>query len=240
MELQHLFSIRETLAGADEPRERLRLCLAQARGFIHETSVEDVLDRLFTREEHRRAVRASVTDRLHVGFMIPDDLPAFAGMRGVCAEAKLLPDWRSDASTVFARELGVLVGRVEVPTTIVTVMLEALCGRSGYVELFIPAEEREHVVRWIDQEVGTHVGLTLTDSSCPAAVQDAFAEEGFGMPAFMRGRHAANYDEGVSVLYYDSLHGHREGRIELLTPMQERCGRRRPPGFHAVKSVSKE
>lgn len=214
-----LFSVRQTLLGPGEPGDRFHRCLAEAKRFIDVTSVEDILNFLFERQENRRLVMESVRDMLHVGFIIPERELTIAFMSKASNEAGFCSDHSTFVSTVISRELGELVGRPHVPTTIFTAGVEQIHGRSGYFEAFIPAEEKKLVNSWIEKEVGTHVGLTLADPSMLPTVQDVFQEEGFRLPTFMHGQPIANFDAGVVVIYYEKPHGEGKLRIEVLLPL---------------------
>ena len=214
-----LFSVRETLLGPGEPRERFHRCLVQAKRFIDTTSIAGILDLVFEGEENRRSVRESVRDILHVGFIVPDQALTIAGMSRASNEAGFCSSHATCPSAVIARELGELVGCPQIPTTIFRARAEAIHGRSGYVEAFIPAEEKELVRTWIEEEVGTHIGLTLTGPSVFPTVQDAFQAEGFKIPPFMHAQPIANFDVGVGVIYYEKSHGAGKLRIEVLIPM---------------------
>jgi hypothetical protein len=106
-----------------------------------------------------------------------------------------------------------------IPTTIFTARAEEIHGRSGYIEDLIPAEEKKLVRTWIEEEVGTHIGLTLTGLSVFPTVQDAFQAEGFQIPPFMHGQPIANFDVGVAAIYYEKSHGAGKLRIQVLLPM---------------------
>jgi hypothetical protein len=211
-----LFSVRETLLGPGEPRERFHRCLVEAKRFIDTTSVAGILDLVFEGEENRRSVRGSVRDILHVGFIIPDEALTIADMSRASNEAGFCSGHATFPSAVIARELGELVGCPQIPTTIFTANAEQMHGRSRYVEALIPIEEKKLVKKWIEEEVGTHIGLTLASPSAFTTVQDAFQTEGFRIPPFMHGKPITNFDKGVTVTYYEKCHGEGKVRIEVL------------------------
>jgi hypothetical protein len=182
------------------------------------TSVGGILDLVFEGEENRRSVRESLRDILHVGFIIPDEALTIADMSRESNEAGFCSGHATFPSTVIARELGELVGCPQIPTTIFTANAEQMHGRSRYVEALIPAQERKPVMRWIEEEIGTHIGLTLASPSAFTTVQDAFQAEGFRIPLFMHGKPIANFDKGVAAIYYEKSHGAEKRRIEVLIP----------------------
>jgi hypothetical protein len=188
----------------------------EAKRFIDTTSVAGILDLVFEREENRRSVRESVHDILHVGFIIPDEALTIADMSKASNEAGFCLDHTTFPSAVFARELGELVGCSQVPTTIFTANAEEMHGRRRYIEILIPVEEKKLVNRWIEEEVGTHIGLTLASPSAFTTVQDAFQAEGFRIPSFMHGKPITNFDQSVTVTYYEKCHGEGKVRIEVL------------------------
>ena len=189
----------------------------KAKRFLDTTSVAAMLDALFKRQENRCLVLRSVLDMLHVGFIFPDggltgnDMIRESNKAGFCSDHSMI------ASTVISRELGELAGRTRVPTDIFIARRDQVHGRSGYVEAFIPAADVKLVRSWIEMEIGTHIGLTITDPRMLPAAQDAFEAEGFRMPSFMQGKPITNLHRGLIATYHEKSHGEGKVRIEVLT-----------------------
>ena len=207
MDRNQLFSVRESLLGPGEPECRFYRSLVEAKRFIDATSVASLMDLVFKGKENRCSVMESVRDMLHVGFMISDENLTIAGMSRAAMEARFRWDHFTFESTLVARELGEFVGLPHVATTVFAAHAAEMNGRAGYVETFIPTEERNLVRRWMEEEVEIHIGLILASPSAFATVQNAFQTEGFRIPPFMKGRPIANYDKGVATIYYDKLQG---------------------------------
>jgi hypothetical protein len=211
-----LFTVRETLFGPGEPRERFKRCLVEAKRFIEATSIADILNLAFDLEENRRTVMESVSEILHVGFIVPKEGLSFDCMVSASDEAGFCSDHATFPSAVVARELGELEGCEQIPTTFFTAGTEETHGRVCYFEAFIPSTDPELVGKWIEEEVGTHVGLTLADPSTFTKVQAAFQAEGYRMPLFMRGEPITNFDNEVTVAYYEKRRGEQKVRIEVV------------------------
>lgn len=214
-----LFSVRETLLGRGDAGERIYQTLLKAKRFINDTLAKDILSLLFEQEENSRLVLESVFERLHVGFIIPPEEFTISDMSKASLEAGFCLDYPVFDSAAFARELGELTGRPEVPTTIFMASLKRADECSGYMEAFIPSEEKGLVKSWIENEVGTHVGFTLTDPSALTNVQEAFYAEGFQVPAFMHGKPITNHENRASVLFFEKIYEREKIRIEILSPM---------------------
>lgn len=215
MDKNGIFSVSQTLLGPGEPGERFHRCLVEAKRFLDAASVTSLLDFLFERQENRCLVVREVLDMLHVGFIIPDENLTIADMSREANKAGFCSRHSTSVSTAISRELGELAGLPQVPTNIFTARAEEIHGRSGYVEVFIPAEEKELVRAWLEEDVGTHIGLTLPDPLTFPMVQDAFQAEGFWIPSFMPSKPITNFDKGVIVTYYEKCYGEGKVRIEV-------------------------
>jgi hypothetical protein len=165
---------------------------------------------MFKRKENRCSVMESVRDILHVGFMIPDEDLTIACMSRAAMEAGFRSDHFTFESTVVACKLGERVGLPHVTTTIFAAHAVEMNGRASFVEVFIPTEERDLVRRWIRQEVGTHIGLSLVSPLAFGTVHNTFKGEGFRIPPFMHDRPIANCHKGIAVIYYDNFRGGRK------------------------------
>ena len=222
MRKKAMFTVRQTLLESGEPGERFFQCLEEARYFIDNSSVAEILGVLFERKENRYQVLGSVLDKLHVGFIFPGRGLTTAEMVREAKRAGFSSGHSTISSTVISRELGVIAGRSTVPTDIFIARRDQIHGRSGYLEVFIPCENSGLQRTWIEEEVGTHIGLTMTDPLLFPSVQDAFEAEGFLIPPFMRGKPIANLHRGLVATYFEKIHGDRKVRIEVLTFLGEK------------------
>jgi hypothetical protein len=90
-------------------------------------------------------------------------------------------------------------------------------ARPGYVEAFIPAFDRSVTRQWVQEEIGSHIGLMLADHSDFRVTHDAFLAEGFTIAPFMRGQAITNPAARVSVIYYERPGAAGTTRIEVLS-----------------------
>lgn len=218
------FSVRQALSAAGDATARFERCFAAGRRFIERTSIADLLGAIFAEPENRRSVEALVRGPLHVGFLFPDRGLTPAQMGEASVRAGFAADYSTFSSTVVARELGPLADREEVPTLIFSAATNGACARQGYVEAFIPAIGPSLSRRWAEEEVASHVGLTLADHAASGIAHVAFLREGYAVAPFMQGQAIANPDAGVSVVYYDKPKAEGASRIEVLYPMPGRSG----------------
>jgi len=217
--MQSPFSIRETLLASGAAGVRFERGFAAGRRFIERTPVADLLQSIFADTGNRRAVEALVHGPLHVGFLFPAGDLTVEQMGEASARAGFSADYATFSSTVVARELGMLANCERVPTLIFSAAVNGACERQGYVEAFIPAAAPELTRRWIEQEVASHVGLTLTDRAASGIAHEAFLREGYAIAPFLRGQAIANPAAGVSVVYYEKPGTAGASRIEVLYPM---------------------
>ncbi len=222
MQQQVMFTVSQTLLGPGDPGDRFFRCLVEARHFIDKVSIADILDYFFERRENRYQVLGSVLDSIHVGFVYPGPRLSIAEMVREANRAGFSSGHSTISSTVISRELSVLSGRPTVPTDIFTARRDQINGRSGYAEAFIPSESINISGAWIKEEVGTHVGLTMTDPLMFSSVKDAFEAEGFLIPPFMSGKPIANLQNGLVVTYFEKKYGDGTARIEVLSYLGER------------------
>lgn len=218
------FSVRETLLAPGDAAGRFERCFAAGREFIERTSIADLLQSVFSDAANRRAVEDLVRGSLHVGFLFPGGELTCDQMGEASVRAGFSAGFSTFSSTVVARELGSLSGCERVPTLIFSAATNGACSRQGYVEAFIPAAGEALTRRWVEQEVASHVGLTLADHSASGAAHQAFLREGYVIAPFMHGEAIANPDAGVAVVYYDRPGAHGVSRIEVLYPMARVSG----------------
>lgn len=212
------FSVRNSLLSGDLPHKAFQNALIEARRFLESVTVTELLEFFFSEAENRRTVIAAVRDLLHVGFIAPEGELPLNDMIEAALLAGLEPEGIPQTSTVVARELGVLVGRDTIQTTIFTAHCSAGCFKPGYVEVFLPVAYGLMRRKWIDEEICTHCGFTLVDDTVLPLVHKTFLEEGFVVPSFFCGRPIANPDKKIAVIYYDQLRNGRIFRIEILSP----------------------
>jgi len=220
------FSILRQASIRASPYDRLRGCFAHARSYVESTSLEHVLAFALEHPENRESVAALVSDALHVGFLFPQQeltpecLSRAANEVGLCVGHATFP------SAVVARELGLLASLPQVPTTVFSSAVPPKNdnGRRRYVEAFLPSAASDQVQSWIDQEIATHVGLTLGSPAALASVQEVFWGEGYKIPEFMGGESVVNPGKGVSVTYFEKKVGARSFRIEFMAFVPRREG----------------
>lgn len=209
-----LFSARRALLRGADQIDSLRQCVLEAKRFLDAGSIEVLLDILFADAANRRCVLESVQRIFHVGFLVEKRPQTIDWLRSFAADAGLAAGHVVFESTIISRELGMLCGRQEVPTTIFKAF-EREAGPANYIEVLVPDDPGEIVAEWINKEVGTHIGFTLTDPSVYLKVRDAFLAEEYEIPAFMDGKPMTNAAVGASAIYFDKSISGRTVRIEL-------------------------
>jgi hypothetical protein len=217
-----MFTVRETLLEPGDPGDRFYKCLVESRYFIGNRSIAEILDALFENGDNRCQVLGSVFDMLHVGFIFPGCCLTISEMVRAAKKAGFSSDHSTISSTVISRELGALEGRPSVPTDIFIARRDQIHGRSGYVEAFIPSGNPGLEKMWIEEEVGTHIGFTITDPLLFPSVQNAFEAEDFLIPEFMSGKPIANLHRGLKATYFEKIYGERKVRIEVLAFLGEK------------------
>lgn len=210
-----LLSVRHTLLGSGELFYRLHKCLLEAKRFLSTTTLSDLVESLISREENKRCVLDCARDKFHVGFMVDSDERTLDTLISAANAAGFI-DHATFASTIVARELGSLIGKPTVPTTIFKASMQSPNGTCGYIEAFVPEERREIVNGWIHDEVVDHIGLTLKDAFDFQRVSEAFQSEGFKVPSFLNEAQMTNPWQNVTVIYFDKMHRNRKLRVEVL------------------------
>jgi hypothetical protein len=211
------FSIRETELAPGDARDRFERCFVEARKFLERTTISNLLEAIFAHGANRRAVGAVVFAPIHVGFIFPGGELTIAQMSEASRQAGFSADYSTIPSTVIARELAMLAGCAQVPTMIFSAAINNAGARPGYVEAFIPTADRGMTRQWVQEEIGSHVGLMLADHSAFRVTHDAFLAEGFTVAPFMCGQAITNPDAGVSVIYYERPRAAGTTRIEVLS-----------------------
>lgn len=212
----NLLSVRHILLGSGQLFYRLHKCLLEAKKFLSTTTLSDLVDSLFSKEENRRCVLECAQEKYHVGFMVGSDEKTIETLTSAANAAGFNLDHATFASTIVARELGVLCGKPMVPTTIFKAGMQAPNGSCGYIEAFVPEERKDVVDGWIQDEVVDHVGLTLRDATDFHRVSEAFQSEGFKVPSFLNEAQMTNPSQNVTVIYFDKVHRNRKLRVEVL------------------------
>ncbi len=208
-----LFSVREILLNGLEPRDQIKECFTKAKIFLDTISITERLSLIMRNVENRHIVENAIADIVHVGFIIPNHELTLIDIGEAAREAGFGSKQSTCVSTVVARELAELQAISHVPTTIFTAYAD---NTSRYVEIFIPEVEKKVVRKWVDAGAVTHIGLTLAVPKDYMSVQNAFLEEGFEVPLFMRGKRMVNVHKGCTLTYYDKLFGEDHLRIEII------------------------
>nr|VFK51803.1 MAG: hypothetical protein BECKTUN1418D_GA0071000_101118 [Candidatus Kentron sp. TUN]VFK53960.1 MAG: hypothetical protein BECKTUN1418F_GA0071002_103417 [Candidatus Kentron sp. TUN]VFK55976.1 MAG: hypothetical protein BECKTUN1418E_GA0071001_103516 [Candidatus Kentron sp. TUN] len=221
MKRHPLFSVRKNLLAPGKPNDIFQRCLVSAKHFIDTNTVSDILDYAFKRDRNRKLIIKSVYDFLHVGFISPYRDLTPHDMKGLSDSAGFLSSCSTVNSAVVARELGCIEGKDDIPTAIFTADVEKEHGRSAYVEVFIPNEEKTLVRKWVENEIGTHIGFILSELSNFEKIQDAFLEEEFQIASFMGEKKIDNPDKRVSVIYYEKYYEEGKLRMEVLSPWEK-------------------
>jgi hypothetical protein len=209
-----MFSPKATLLEATDLRDRLHRCVAEAKRFLDTTSAHDLLGAIFDQGTGAGLIEA-VTHIDHVGFLVPSE--STREIIGEAASAAGLPDGHTAfRSMILARELGALLGRHDVPTTIFKACEARGTPATKYVEIFVPDADPETVRRWIAGEVGNHFGFALRSASFFEEATRLFEQRGFRVPPFMNGKPMTNTSGGVTVLYFDGAIMGQPTRVELV------------------------
>ena len=211
-----VFSGKGPLTFCGSPQERLQQCLAEASRMIDSTSVYGILEQHFCERENLYLVLDSVLDRIHVGFLHAGMDLTFSQLIRESERAGFCVDHTMVSSEIMSHELQLFTGRPSVKTDIFIARKESLHGRSGYVEVFIPNMDSDRIQSFIEQEVGTHIGLTLSDTGVMRQVQDAFLAEGFKIPSFMKGRPMVVPRRKLEAIYFEKEFKGKKIRIEVL------------------------
>lgn len=204
------------MLGPGELFYRLHKSLLEAKRFLSTTTLADLVESLLSVAENRKCLLECAHEKYHVGFMVDSDVNTLETLTSVAHAVGFNLDHAAFASTIVARELGVLSGKQTVPTTIFKAGMQATTGNCGYIEAFIPEERKEIVYQWIDDEVVDHVGLALKDASDFRRVSEAFHSEGFKVPSFLNETQMSNPSQNVTIIYFDKVHRNRKIRVEVL------------------------
>jgi hypothetical protein len=216
MNPQRRFTVRDALQSGGTTEERLRRCFVAAKGFLDVTRPAGLLAGLFADEGRRATVLRATNPSMHVGFLLPPDGLDAAALDRMADQVGFTGRHVTCPSAIITRELGAWTGRPALPTTIFTAHAPATDERAVYLEAFIPTEAPDGEGRWIAEELGTHVGLTLAAARDDRGLHEAFLAEGFRLPAFMHGRPLTNAATGATAVFYDRCSAEERVRVELL------------------------
>ena len=208
-----LFLMNSSLGSGTKTRGDLLRCFQRVMEFLQSTTPMALFLDLFACPRAARAVVDQVSHVEHVGLIIPpcflDDLAWAGATAGFKLEPAIFP------SVLVARELGRLMGRESVKTTVFKASAEATAGAVVRCEAFIPTDVDDEIVRgWIAENVATHVAVRVNDLTSLAKLEAIFASEGYVMPPFMNGKPIVNGVEHVTVMYFDGMCRGRHLRVE--------------------------
>lgn len=190
----------ETLLDAD--RDRVAASFRGAARFLATTSAEKFLTTVLAEPHRIRTILSLISELDHVGFMAPAESDAVIGPAARAAGFDVKQ--RTFPSTILARELGDLAGRGEVPTTIFKAQGELPGGAPGTVEVAIPHEVDDEIVRgWIRRGIGAHVAFRIESPSSFPDLKRMMESEGFRIPRSMNGEALRNPVEGVTAVFFD-------------------------------------
>jgi hypothetical protein len=203
-----LRSIGRILLADADPDQRLRACFQKAWEILSALSatalLEELAELLQLAPIISDALKACVVTADHLGFLLPPRTDPQRVAR-IAAETHFPNDHRCFQSTVLARELGALVGREQVPTTIFKASGHSRGGQSISLEGFIPTlAPGDGVARaWIATGLGSHIGFRTRSRAALHEVQQILEAAGVDMPAFMNGRPLENPAERILLFYVD-------------------------------------
>ena len=214
---RELFCVAGALSGEDDLATRLSRAFRAAREFLNAHSAAGVVRAALEGRAHRDAVIAALDPDLHVGFMSPNEPDAGEAIAAAATRAGFAHRHARFASAVIALELGELTGKSSVTTTILKAHSAEPALAARAIEAFVPLEDSATVNEWIDQGIGTHVGLKVASPAAIPEVVQAFLAEGYRLPSFMRGGTIANPTEGSIVAYVEKVSAATALRIELFS-----------------------
>jgi hypothetical protein len=189
-------------APQDVDEGRVAASFRDAAHFLTTTTAETFLPTVLADPRRIRTILSLVSELDHVGFMAPVDSEAVIGPAARAAGFDM--EQRTFPSTILARELGDLVGRGAVPTTIFKAQGELHLGARGVVEVAIPHDVDDEVVRaWIRRGIGAHVAFRIESPSYFPELRRLMESEGLRMPTFMNGEALRNPAEGVTTVFFD-------------------------------------
>ena len=213
---KELFSVKRILSNQDESGESLYRCLSEARRFIDTMPVSDIIDCLFEERQNCRLLLNSILDVIHVGFIFPGRNMSSDVMTEESIRAGFCSGHERISSVAISRELSEISEGSPVRADIFIARMGEMKRTSGYAEVFIPMTDAYKVRDWMEKEIGTHIGLTMSNPLMYRKVQGAFKAEGFQVPGFMMDRPITIPNRKLEIAYFEKNHGDGKIRIEVL------------------------
>jgi hypothetical protein len=209
-------SFRDVIADGDIG-VRLGRAFARAKRFLDDNVTSDLLELAIQADQARDAISGMVHGVNHLGFLAPRR-GTLDVIEGAARDAGFGVDQVCFPSKIFAAELGLLVGRSEVPTTVFVARGTTPDGTRVGVEAFVPSDaiEDDVVARFIEDEVGTHFALLLKSPGLLREAVKLLEAEGFRIPRFLEQGPVRNAAHRVTVMYLDRHRAGRRLRLELL------------------------
>jgi hypothetical protein len=215
-------SFSALLAELARPRataSELRDCLGIVHRFLARGSTNDLLAAICSRPKIRSGLESLLGRPEHVGFIAPPGLSQ-ADVAEAATATSFSLDHKFFASVMVAAELGELVSRPKVPTTIFRGTAAVEANRDGHVEIFMPDYDPAVVHEWTSERVVMHVAVTLEREGAFEEAISLFAEIGFTVPSFFEERPwvlPLRHNRTLRTVYVDGRHEDRRCRIEVLT-----------------------
>lgn len=190
--------LREVAALPDDP-EPVSGCFESAARFMRSVTASDLLTGLGQCVPRSSELIEFVNGIDHVGFLAPiTAAPYFsdAATRAGFRSQRNLP------SAIFSRELGLLSGTEEVPTTIFRAGAD---DGSMCIEVFVAhGADEAQVTQWIGRGIGHHVAFKVPNGSVFGDIVSFMETIGFEMPAIFEGGPLTNDAAKLSVAYFDN------------------------------------
>jgi len=155
----------------------------------------------------------SISGHFHVGFIAPPSTSV--SQVTVTAERAGFKRVSVFKSEVVSRELGDLLGKKSVPTTIVKAYDCSRASSHIGIETFLPDAPPLSHSEWYRNNVCLHLGIGLKTSAAVWQALEVCSEGGFYPPTFLRGKPAVNRSEEMLLVYADGNLSGRTFRLEF-------------------------
>lgn len=174
--------------------------LREIRLGLEAASPAELLDALLGAGTPCRALLDGGTRLDHVGFLLPRGSEgAFRNAASAAGFGHATPPF---ASLHLARELGLLAGLPEVPTTVAK-QTGALPGHGPVaLEAFFPDVDAPVSRGWIARGVGSHVALEVRGRRQFETIVARFPVHGLCMPSFMEGPRSVPAEQ-ATIAYFE-------------------------------------
>lgn len=167
-----------------------------------------------TTSETKELITNSIEQTDHVGFLIPPKTDINL-LKQVAIESGFKSNHRVFNSVIVARELGQLIGKDSVETTIF--LCSGMFNCSIYsIEIFIPNEDEEIVNKWICEGRVKHIALRARNIEAVNEIIITMKNDGYLMPEFMNGEGMFNKQQGSLTAYFDLVEDGERMRFEIL------------------------